>query len=140
MNFKIRRMSCNKQNAERRTYFRKIKCLGIKGFVKMCPFWIFFFLIWIESVKNSFQLGGIRPRDNLSFVIIWPNHKQIKIKEWLCGMQTPIKMWKNFRWLNNSGLVVFILLGFKLGVKLWVTLPYGLHYYSSKRLPVQICV
>ena len=30
----------------------------------------------------------------------WPNHRQVKIKEWLCGFQTHIKMWKNFRWIH----------------------------------------
>ena len=41
-----------------RTYFRKIKCSEIKK----RPFWKKpnFFLIWIKSVKNNFQLGGIQ--------------------------------------------------------------------------------
>ena len=62
----------------------------------------------------------------------------MKIKEWLCGLQTQIKIRKNFRWLNIfkkgtrfCGLLVFILKDFNLGIKFWVTLPCGLHYYSS---------
>ena len=31
------------------------------------------------------------------FVTFWPSHRQMKIYEWFCGLQTQIKMWKNFR-------------------------------------------
>ena len=38
------------------------KTIGNGRFVKKCPFQkIYFFLIWIKSVKNNFWLGGIQP-------------------------------------------------------------------------------
>ena len=43
-------------------------------------------------VKNKGGGGG--------FVTFWFNDKQMKNKEWLCGLQKQIKMWKNFRQLN----------------------------------------
>ena len=57
-----------------RAYFRKIKHSGIRRFVKKCPFWKKnFFKIWIKSLRNNFQFGGIRPApallDNLSFLL-----------------------------------------------------------------------
>ena len=57
-----------------RTYFRKIKHSGIRRFVKKSHFWKKNFLeIWIKSLWNNFQFGGIRPApallDNLSFLL-----------------------------------------------------------------------
>ena len=50
--------------ANNRAYFRKKKRLGIRRFIKKCPFWKKkkkLFLIWIKSLKNNFQLGRILP-------------------------------------------------------------------------------